>query len=733
MFYDRMLLDVDPENSVFVHRALQWLAFAGRPLKLYELAEAVAIDPDQPFSVDDRLMDCNLLLEMIPAGLVSSTAGTFPRYPDESVSISSPELDSDSSCSTGSHDSDCHAPNSINDEDSSEDDSINDEDNSDEDSSEDDSINDEYNSDDDSSEDDSINDGYNSDDDSSGEDLGFVTYDTCTIHLAHFSVKEYLVSGRIIKGPANMYSLDENLVDKAMVKCCFRYLTHIGNSRLQIDERLVYQFSLLYYSSECLVHHLEKLEAQVRDPEVDDLMLEFFDTGKTDAWRIWTSVALLVSSNLATEEVYIKRWHRDSGEKNPWNIVPENLPHPITWLSSLGLTEALKQTLPALPPLTLNSIPQMDEGFLGRFGLSLFEAARKGCPKTVSVLLDAGADINAGLGTERFALMVAIYHGSEFVKFFLDRGATVNAENCRLTWHDSPLRRACSRGYVEVVKLLLDSGADPNFVAKDKYLGYSNVPLAVAVGNGSPDLVKILLAYGANPNYVSDDNTFPTALHVAIFFGKSVELFRLLFEAGASLDVGPRGTDTPFHLVARSHSRSPRENIKIMKLLLEYGADPSKRGVSMRTPLISAVATYCSSKVLKFLLGLNIDIHAVSTCGNALTTAIELCRPADSLRDECLRMVIILLEAGAYQCADLHWQRAYNLARQLRDGPDDSADVTSSENHPIYYSDTDEQYHMREKEMIFDLMKQYDAKRNTEAVEKMEEIVLDVARLFMED
>ncbi|PQE15012.1 P-loop containing nucleoside triphosphate hydrolase protein [Rutstroemia sp. NJR-2017a BVV2] len=698
MFYDRMLLEVDAENLVFVHRALQWLAFAGRSLRLYELAEAVIIDPDQPFSIDDRFMDCNSLLEMIPAGLVSSTPGTFTRYEDESVRIPSSELEFSSSCSTRPHNFDPHAPNSINDED-------------------------------------------NGEDDSDGEELGFDEYTTCTIRLAHFSVKEYLVSDRIMKGPASMYSIDENLVDKAIAKCCFRYLMHIGDSRPQIHARLLYQFFLLYYSSNFLVHHLEKLEAQVRDPQVDDLMVEFFDTGKTDAWRVWVSVALRVFNipkRSLPDNIYTTRWDRDSKQQYPWEIEQKILLHPITWLSSLGLTEALKQALPALPPMTLDSIPQIDDGF-DRLGLPLFEASRIGCPKTLSVLLDAGADINTGLGTRRFALMVAIHHGSEFVKLFLNRGAIVNAKNCGLKWHDSPLRKACLHGYLEVVKLLLDSGADPNFVAKNNK--YNDVPLAVAVARNSPDLTKMLLAYGANPNYVSNDDMLPTALQVAANFCKSVEMIRLLLEAGASPNLAPRGTSTPFHLVGCSVPKSPQASIEIMKLLLEYGADPYKRGESMRTPLISAVAGYCNNEVLEFLLGLKIDIHAVSNDGNALTMAIKSCYPINEpVRYRCPTTVIILLLAGAYQCADLHWQRAYNLARQLRDGPDGSVDDTSSENLFMYdsdiddyESDTDRDNHMRDKEIIFDWMKAYDAKRNTEAVEKMEEIVSDVARLFTED
>src|SRR3954465_7746763 len=107
-------------------------------------------------------MDCTSLLEMIPAGLVSTTPGTFTRYKDESVEVPSSAADLNSSCSSRPSDYDYNASSSINDEDGDE------------------------------------------------EELGFDEYTTCTIRLAHFSVKEYLISDRIIKGPANMYSINEN-------------------------------------------------------------------------------------------------------------------------------------------------------------------------------------------------------------------------------------------------------------------------------------------------------------------------------------------------------------------------------------------------------------------------------------------------------------------------------------------------------------------------------------------
>ena len=89
---------------------------------------------------------------------------------------------------------------------------------------------------------------------------------------------------------------------------------------------------------------------------------------------------------------------------------------------------------------------------------------------------------------------------TEEVRMLLLSGM-VDADNIDSSVHSdsytSVLRVAADGGHLDVVRLLIDSGADPNKASK-QYEGFS--PLHHAVKSGRIDVVQLLLDAGAEPN-----------------------------------------------------------------------------------------------------------------------------------------------------------------------------------------------------------------------------------------
>ena len=120
--------------------------------------------------------------------------------------------------------------------------------------------------------------------------------------------------------------------------------------------------------------------------------------------------------------------------------------------------------------------------------------------------------------------------------------------NCEDDRKSTPLLVAASNGHEDVVKLLLDNGADP-----DKADRYKWTALHWATYYKEEDVVKLLLERGAQPN--KSDRYGTTPLHKAAFYIHTTGIAKCLLDNGAEPNRADNRGFTPLHEAARWEKR----------------------------------------------------------------------------------------------------------------------------------------------------------------------------------
>jgi ankyrin repeat protein len=146
-----------------------------------------------------------------------------------------------------------------------------------------------------------------------------------------------------------------------------------------------------------------------------------------------------------------------------------------------------------------------------------------------------------GVDEETSVLSLASRAGHlEVVRYLLDEGADLHHEG------DQAFRRACRRGRADVVALLLQRGADrePSMLGGD-------TPLTHAVARDDGAMVEALLAHG--PRHVNEDNYFDeTPLITACRLGHAAIAERLLAAGADPMLRGFLSGATPLD-IAKAH------------------------------------------------------------------------------------------------------------------------------------------------------------------------------------
>jgi hemoglobin len=121
----------------------------------------------------------------------------------------------------------------------------------------------------------------------------------------------------------------------------------------------------------------------------------------------------------------------------------------------------------------------------------LQEAVGTGNLALVELLLDLGADLNAGTHPALYSLAnECLAGGAVIVRLLIGRGADVNA--CQNVKRCTPLHMAARRGNLEIAEALLDCGA--HIDARDSR---GDTPLQRAFNCRKPRMAEMLIARGA--------------------------------------------------------------------------------------------------------------------------------------------------------------------------------------------------------------------------------------------
>ena len=260
------------------------------------------------------------------------------------------------------------------------------------------------------------------------------------------------------------------------------------------------------------------------------------------------------------------------------------------------------------------------------------ETERKNLAK---LLLAQGAQVNNHAGyLGATPLHEASTLGSfELVKLFVEKGADVNAMNEQ---KDTPLRRAVEGDHIEIVKFLLQHGAnktinqehdDPNdpyngetalfkvrspeiaelLLANGAKTSYTNnlgeTVLLKAVYHRNPTLVKMFLDRDVDVN--ARNKKGETALLEAVqdseYSSNQIETVKLLLEKGADVNLADNKGNTPL-LVA--------DKLEVLQLLLDHGAQVNVKNKNEETPLIKIAQGYDEDGAkVKLLLDRGADVN----------------------------------------------------------------------------------------------------------------------------
>jgi uncharacterized protein len=247
---------------------------------------------------------------------------------------------------------------------------------------------------------------------------------------------------------------------------------------------------------------------------------------------------------------------------------------------------------------------------------ALLVAARDGQRNAVSALLDAGDDINQTSDTDHAtALILALINGHyDLAQLLLERGAdpklatsdgvaplfaVIDVQWSPHTWYPQPVTANEHITYLDIVKDLLQRGANPNATIAKRlwFRSFANDETWFDVEGSTPFLRAALAS--------------------------DLAAMQLLVEHGADPNLATKSDDTPLMAAAGIGwaaywtSNAPTARLDAVKYCLDHGAKVNAKDVKGYTALHGA-AFRGDNETVKYLISVGADVRATAKDGDSV-------------------------------------------------------------------------------------------------------------------
>ncbi|KAF4969049.1 hypothetical protein FSARC_3703 [Fusarium sarcochroum] len=472
------------------------------------------------------------------------------------------------------------------------------------------------------------------------------------VHVAHFSVREYL----LFKLPS-VVTLERTRNPPIVSYEAMRHHVIARMCLCYLNFPGIWQKDALgtpfrdYAASSWPQHVAQGL---VKDEELFEDTQRLLETSTPNygSWSQWIEASQRSSGQVVTEKA--------------------SPPDPFCYALKLGL-EDFKEYLAKMRSIDVGESSSSQ-------GSIALGADRDGAiTEVVKTLVEAKTEVYAPADMGWTPLHFVSANGSvDIARLLLDNGAEPNV----VTTKDerSPLYVASCRGHLDVVELLLEKGT-----AVDLASSSGVTPLHGALDNGHEHAAKLLLDNGADASFRTNFGWAP--LHVAVVANR-IGVTRRLLEKGAEVDATTKEGWTPLLFA------STKGWTEAAKLLLDHGADINCKDETGWTPI--ALASHRGRVgVVKVFLDKDTEVASMVPAGWTLLDVAPHTGHADVVKERLdvgpvnrnrtplfyaawcgnAEVVQLLFDSGLFAVNDTDWFGTSPLFAATRNGHDPTVEI----------------------------------------------------------